>query len=161
MGMDVYSSSGVVLSLEDALPAILRKSKKQDVTRAVEAVKGQWKIEKKNGLEDVKDRATMCSWLLSVAEGLVDKDGEYMDSLAFQDLFQIVTETLKIDLPAYSFDYWARGRINGWEVPLETPCIVFGSDGLFEKRMTKEGKRLAALLGVREVEEITWTIMSV
>jgi hypothetical protein len=103
----------------------------------------------------------MCSWLLSVAEGLVDKEGEYMDSLAFQDLFQIVAESLGISLPPHEFDYWARGRISGWEVPLETPCIVFNSGGLFEKRMTKEGKRLAALLGRGEVEESTWTVMSV
>jgi hypothetical protein len=40
--MDIYSSSGVVLPLGEALPAILRKAKKADVLKAVEAVKGQW-----------------------------------------------------------------------------------------------------------------------
>jgi hypothetical protein len=162
MGMDIYSSSGVVFSLEDALPAVLRKSKKTDIANAVESVKSKWKFDgKKNGLVHIKDKATLQDWIISVAGELVDKNGEYMDSLALQDLFEIVMESLGIELPAYSFDYWSRGRINGWDVPLETPCIIFESHGLFEKKMTKAGKRLANLLGMKEVEESTWTIMSV
>jgi hypothetical protein len=161
MGIDIYSSSGVVVPLEDALPAILRKSKKADVLKAVEAVQAQWRIADKKGVEGVRDKSSLASWLLSVAEGLVDREGEFMDSLAFQDLFQIVVESLGIPLPPYEFDYWTRGRIEGWEVPLDSPCIVFRSGGLFEKRMTKEGKRLASLLGRGEVEESTWTVMSV
>jgi hypothetical protein len=161
MGMDIYSSSGVVLPLEEALLAILSKAKKPGVLKAVQAVQSQWKSDDKKGVEEVKDKESLASWLLSVAEGLVNKEGEYMDSLALQDVFQIVTDSLGISLPAYEFDYWSRGRISGWDVPLGVPCIVFGVHGLFEKRMTKEGKRLAALLGRGEIEESTWTVMSV
>ena len=76
-------------------------------------------------------------------------------------LFEIICENLKIELPAFKFDYWTRSRVSGWEVPVNTPCIVFSNDGLFETKMTKEGKRLAALLGVKKIESSSWTFMSV
>lgn len=160
MGMDIYSNSGVVFSLKDALPSIFRKVKKSEVKLVVQILRERWNAEDKGGLDGVKDKESLSSWMCSVADGLV-KDGEYMDSLAFEDLFQIVVEAIGISLPAYSFDYWTRGRINGWDVPIGTPCIVFDVSELFETKMTKEGKRLAALLGTKEIQQSTWTIMSV
>jgi hypothetical protein len=39
MGMDIHSSSGVVMPLEEAIPSMLRKAKKADALKAAEAVK--------------------------------------------------------------------------------------------------------------------------
>lgn len=161
MGMDIYSNSGVVVPVSEAAAAIFRKAKKEDVLKAVESVRANWDISDKSGLEVVQDAGSLADWVALVAERLVDKEGEYLDSLALVNLFEIICENLGIELPLFEFDYWTRARISGWEVPTNTPCVVFSSDGLFETKMTKEGKRLAAILGTKEIESSTWTIMSV
>jgi hypothetical protein len=161
MGMDIYSNSGVVLPVADAAAAIFRKADKEQVLRAVEEVKAKWDMTDKSGLDGINDAHSLVAWVAEVAERLVNKEGEYIDSLALVNLFEILCESLEIELPLFEFDYWTRSRISGWEVPTNTPCIVFSSDGLFETKMSKEGKRLAAILGTKKIESSTWTIMSV
>lgn len=161
MGMDIYSQSGVVVPVSEVSASLFHKAKGEEVLAAAEAVKNRWEVDDKSGIEGVKDADSLIAWVSDVAERLVNKDGEYIDSLALVSLFDIICENLGVELPSFEFDYWTRSRINGWEVPTNTPCIVFSNDGLFETKMTKEGKRLAALLGTKKIESSTWTIMSV
>lgn len=161
MGMDIISSSGVVVSVEEAAAAIFGKAKKDAVLKAVEDVRAKWSLAEKFPTENVPDAASLVGWISEAASGLVDKEGGYIDSLALVDLFNVLCESLGVDLPSYEFDYWTHSRISGWEVPIDTPCIVFSNDGLFETKMTKEGKRLAKLLGTKQIQSTTWTIMSV
>ena len=161
MGMDIYSSTGVVVPLEEAAPAIFRKIKKGQIPAAVEAVHGQWKCADREGLDDVKDLGSLCCWLVEVANRLANKEEGYIDSLALTELFDILCAAFGVELPPFEFDYWTRSRISGWSVPIGTPCVVFGAEGLFETKMTKEGKKLAKALGRSEIETTTWTIMSV
>lgn len=161
MGMDIISSSGVVVRVEEAVSAIFGRAKKADVAKAVEAVKARWSLAEKFAMGDVSDANSLVTWISETAAGLVDKEGGYIDSLALIDLFSVLCESLGVDLPSYEFDYWTHARISGWEVPIGTPCIVFLNDGLFETKMTKEGKRLAKMLGTKEIQPTTWTVMSV
>lgn len=161
MGMDIYSNSGVVVPVSEAAGAIFRKAKKQEVLAAAEAVRNAWEVSDKSGLEGVEDFQSLSAWVTEVAERLSNKDEGYTDSLALTSLFDIICEAVGVELPPFEFDYWTRSRISGWEVPINTPCIVFSDRGLFEKKMTKEGKRLAGLLGARQIESSTWTVMSV
>lgn len=161
MGMDIISSSGVVVPVDEAAPSIFGKAKKDQVAKAVDAVRSGWNMAEKFSVDGVKDANTLARWVSETAASLVDKEGEYIDSLALVELFSILCESLGIDLPSFEFDYWTRSRISGWEVPTGVPCIVFHSNGLFETKMTKEGKRLAKILGTKEIQSSTWTIMSV
>lgn len=164
MGMDIYSNSGVVFPVEDAAPAIFSKAKKNQIAQAVEAIKSKWNYNDKSGLDDVKDPDALIGWVVETANkfGQVanSQDG-YIDSLALVSLFDILCDSFGIKLPSFSFEYWTRSRISGWEVPTNTPCIVFDNDGLFETKPTKEGKKLAKMLGQESIESTTWTIMSV
>ena len=161
MGMDIYSYSGVVAPVSEVASSLFHKAKNEEVVAVAEAVKIRWEVEDKSGIDGVVDAGSLVAWISDVAERLVDKKGEYIDSIALLSLFEIICENLKIELPAFKFDYWTRSRVSGWEVPVNTPCIVFSNDGLFETKMTKEGKRLAALLGVKKIESSSWTFMSV
>lgn len=161
MGMDIYSSSGVVIQVDEAVPAILRKVKKAQIPAVVEAIGSKWKFDDKSGLDEVKNLESLVAWIVAAAEKMVDKEGGYLDSIALTDLFEVVCGAVGIELPSFSFDYWTHSRISGWEVPTNTPCMVFSDDGLFETKMSKEGKRLAGILGRSEVESTTWTVMSV
>jgi len=161
MGMDINSSSGVVLPLEDAAPRIFGGSDDSDILKTAESVKDGWKHGGIEGLENVRDSASLSSWLCEVAERMTNKEEGYIDSMALADLFEMFAKPLNIDLPPFYFDYWTRSRINGWEVPIDVPCIVFYEEGLFETKMTKDGKRLAKSLGLKKIELSTWTTMSV
>lgn len=161
MGMDIYSNSGVVVPLSDATPSIFRKAKKENILKAADAVRAVWEVSDKTGLESVEDLSSLTAWVVGVAERLTNKEEGYIDSVALTNLFDILCEQLGVELPSFEFDYWTRSRISGWEVPTNTPCIVFSDSGLFEKKMTKEGKRLASILGTKEIESSTWTVMSV
>lgn len=161
MGMDIISSSGVVVPVEEATPAIFGKFKKAQVAKAIEAVRSGWSLSEKFPSDGVTDAGSLVSWISDVANGLVDKEGGYIDSLALVDLFVVLCESLGVELPSFEFDYWTRSRISGWEVPTNVPCIVFDNNGLFETKMTKEGKKLAKMLGSSEIKPSTWTIMSV
>jgi len=161
MGMDINGRSGVVFPVEEAAGMIFKKAKKSQIATAVAAVESNWRHDDKSGLDSVKDRASLASWLIDVSKRLISKDGEYIDSLALTDLLEILVESLDIPLPMFFFEYWAHQRLNGYEVPIRTPCVVFHDEKLFETKMTAEGKKLAALLGLKKIERVTWTSMSV
>ena len=148
------SNTGVVFTVEDIASNLFGKLKKNDLAKVIEALK-----DKEFKIEDVKDSNDLVAWVVSFANELVEDD--YIQSEKLEPVFDIITSALGINLPNYSFDYWNASRINGWEVPTETPCIVFTDSDLFETKMTAKGKKLAALLKMKSISQTIWTVMSV
>lgn len=163
MGMDIYSKTGVVFTVEDISSMLFGKLENSEVGKVVEDLKANWNEDwgDKGGLDEVKDASSLSNWLCSFASSLV-RD-EYLDETSLGQVWGVITESMDIadQLPMVTFDYWTRSRISGWEVPTEVPCIVFEESGLFETKMTAAGKKFAKLIGQKKIEITTWTIMSV
>ena len=82
-------------------------------------------------------------------------------TLILDDIWYILLDVAGLFLPPVTFEYWSRPRWNGWDVPADTPCVVFDPDDLFETKMTQEGEKLAKLLKREKIWQTTWTTVSV
>lgn len=163
MGMDIYSKSGVVFTMEDISSMLFGRLKNSAVEKVTEDLRTNWNEDwgDKTCLDEVRDASSLSNWLCSFASSLVRDD--YLDETTLGQVWDVVTESTGISdqLPIASFDYWTHSRISGWEVPTDVPCIVFEESGLFETKMTKEGKNFAKLIGQKSIKSTTWTVMSV
>lgn len=175
MGMDIYSKSGVVFPAEELAAHLFGKLTKPKVAAAVTELREIFAASKNDAgephfpnaeqsLDGVKVGGDIAEWLNNLMrETLTDSYGDYYfsDDEILHKTWSIFVSTANLDLPPVTFEYWSKPRLNGWEVPADTPCVVFEPDNLFETKMTKEGKKLAKLLKVSEISQTTWTIMSV
>lgn len=163
MGMDIYSKSGVVFTVEDISSMLFGKLDNSSVEKVVGDLNSNWSENwgDKSGLDEVKDSASLSNWLCSFASSLVRDD--YLDEINLAQVWDVITQSMDIadQLPMATFDYWTHSRISGWEVPTEVPCVVFEESGLFETKMTSAGKKFAKLIGQKTIGLTTWTIMSV
>jgi hypothetical protein len=78
-------------------------------------------------------------------------------------LLQIFCEHIGIDLdnlPECNLRSFESSRESGWDVEADVLYLMFEPYGLFETKMTKEGKKLAKVLGKESIEETTWTVHS-
>lgn len=172
MGMDIYSEHGVVLEVSEMCYRLFGKIKKKSLKLVCEALAKY--LENNNNdkqflgplttLPTVKTGKEFADWFAKFCESQLEEDyGEsyFATEEHMSKLWNITLETLGVNFPAVTFHYWTRSRLNGWEVPIDTPCIVIDDTDLFETRMTAEGKRVAKMLGTNEINSTTWTIMSV
>lgn len=163
MGMDIYSKTGVVFTVEEIASALFGGIK--DVSGIVSAVRditswGSVESGLQERLSSVKTGGDLVGWISSLADSCV-KD-EYLDETVIGEAWDAAVEEagLSRKLPLASFDYWTHSRISGYDVPMEVPCLVFNDHDLFEVKTTKAGKKLSKLLG-QDIKQTTWTIMSV
>jgi len=162
MGMDVSSSTGVVFEISDVVPNILESltdaQVKSSVTRLKKKYEDNWPT-KKEELDKISSGEDLSNWFL---EGIVinedDEDG--FDTYAIENIWDNIMSASKCKLPDATFHYWTSSRLSDYEVPIETPCIVFEEYGLFTTKMTAKGKKLATTLGVSEISTSTWTTLS-
>ena len=162
MGMDVSSSTGVVFEISDVVPNILESltdaQVKSSVTRLKKKYEDNWPT-KKEELDKISSGEDLSNWFL---EGIVinedDEDG--FDTYAIENIWDNIMSASKCKLPDATFHYWTSSRLSDYEVPIETPCIVFEECGLFTTKMTAKGKKLATTLGVSEIGTSTWTTLS-
>lgn len=182
MGMDIYSESGVIASIDEMI-GMLRKS---DVKKIVVAL-NKWfaKVEKNDlwtvsdkpfdvffvnlkkliqsknpSLEAIKTELESCC----VVNGKPSKYGSDDCYVHHDDaLCKIWNEIIKVTRPELpellrvtAFD---SGRINGWDAPVGIACFIFNPNDCFEKRLTETGKALKKAIG--HCSETEWTIMSV
>jgi hypothetical protein len=159
MGMDVHSESGIVFPVEDIVPTIFNKFNKEQIEKAINSLaknyKDDWPTSKEN-LEKIKQAKELTDWFL---DGF-NVDDENIESYYLEQIWNIIIKATKTKLPDASFHYWTSGRLSDWNVPLETPCIVFNDQGLFVTKMSAKGKKLAQALEVKEIESATWTTLS-
>ncbi len=162
MGMDVSSSTGVVFEISDVVPNILESltdaQVKSSVTRLKKKYEDNWPT-KKEELDKISSGEDLSNWFL---EGIVvdedDEDG--FDTYAIETIWDNIMSASKCKVPDATFHYWTSSRLSDYEVPIETPCIVFEEYGLFATKMTAKGKKLATTLGVSEISTSTWTTLS-
>lgn len=173
MGMDIYTGHGVVFTAEEILPKLFGKLGKGATSNLLEAIQAAFTAREQEqfpesfkALDSVKTGAEFAQWFIGLMEeGLVDSYGDryYSDESFLQTVWSLAEQEAAIDhiLPTVSFEYWSNGRLNGFDVPVDTPCLVFADDDLFETKMTEEGKKLAKLLKMKRIVSTTWTVMSV
>lgn len=172
MGMDIYSEHGVVFTVGELCIRMFGKMKKGFVALAVEGINEYLCTKNKDKefdgplttLKTIKTAPELVDWFVQFCESQVETEygeGYFSTDEHMSAIFDKLCEIAEIDLPPATFEYWTRCRLNGYDVPIEEPCIVINDEKLFETKMTDAGKRVAKLLGLRKIESTTWTIMSV
>ena len=164
MGMDVSSDSGVVFEISDVVPNILESltdtQVKSSVTRLKKKYQDNWPT-KKEELDKISSSEDLSNWFLEAIVVTPDDDNdEGFDTYGISAIWDHIMAASKCKLPDANFHYWTSSRLSDYEVPIETPCIVFEECGLFATKMTAKGKKLAATLGVSEINTSTWTTLS-
>lgn len=183
MGMDIYSSRGIVLTADEFLKVVNGKSKAnavdvclsfhQDlVVDASQNPDEEWKqnlaasFKPLSGLKKTMKLSEIREIIASVVEvgGEVSKYGEcYVhDSEYVQDLFVRILDACPHadDLPyIQEVTAWGSGRNNGWDVPKGVACVVLDSESCFERKLSDQGKAVEKLFG--HCDETEWTEMSV
>lgn len=182
---DMSSGSGVVIELREFLNIICGKSKADVVNvclehyeaaaAAAESDAGQWReylrkafeplsdLNKKMKLDDVRDAVASCAdirgevgkYNVRHGEMNIENNDKLLDLLAC-----IMAVCPKADNlpPIESISIWASERLNGWEVPIGVPCVVFNDDEVFERVLNPCGKAVKKLFG--SCESISWTEVS-
>jgi hypothetical protein len=173
MGMDIYSEHGVVFEVSDLALRLFGNFKKTLVAEIKEKLKTfLTEINKDNVFDGpiavlarVKTGQNLGEWFANFCEDqLVGEDVNDRYFRTYEHMLCVWDEicgAAGLNMPTASFRYWNRGRLNGWDVPIDVPCIVFDDESLFETKMTAAGKRLAKLLKLKELTSVTWTELSV
>lgn len=161
MGSDIYTESAIAIKLCDFLNRSEIKNK-ENRKKIVEIVQKTCPIpeEKVDLLLKSKDSFVEAFVdLIDMSDGYeVEDSKESHDALvmAFCEVVGINFE----DLPDYSFRSFESSRESGWEVDADVTYVMFESFGMFETKMTDNGKKLAKALGQEEISETTWTVHS-
>lgn len=173
MGMDIYAEHGVVFEVGDLAPQLFGKFKKPLVAEIRETIKSFLTEHNKDHmfagplarLAGVKTGHQLGEWYANFCEDqLVGEDVHdryFSTDTHMLALWDAICAAAGLEMPPVGFRYWTRGRLNGWDVPIDVPCIVFDDETLFETKMTSAGKKLAKMLGLKELTAVTWTEMSV
>ena len=161
MGVDIYTSSGILFPIEEAVGRFF-KVKKSEIASVIEEITPQIPEEKKEfaeTLKNVKTSEELGSWFCGLVNAFInDEYIGYSDDLA--RIFDSVLDHTKFaGLPETSLDYFTSGRYSGYDVPIETPCVIFNDNGLFETKLTKEGQAVAKKMGMK-IAQTTWTVYS-
>lgn len=183
MGMDIYSSRGVIFTTNEFLRVINGKSKSdvvdscltfhQDlVVDARQNPDDEWKnklaesFKPLGGLKTSMKLDEIREIIASVVEvgGEVSKYGDcWVENAEYvEGLFNHVLCACghASDLPCIQeVTAWGSGRNNGWDVPKGVACVVFDSDSCYERTLSEQGKAVKKLLG--HCDETEWTEMSV
>jgi hypothetical protein len=183
MGVDIYSSKGVICSVNEFLQIINGKNKKAIVNvcrsfwadlvaqcdkgykpepepwraKLADAFNAFYHLEPTMTIKEIRKIIES----VVVVEGEVSKYGEchVENSEYVESLFSQILEASGLDLPDIEeVTAWGSGRYNGWEVPTGVACVVFDSSRCFVKTLSEEGKALKKLLG--HCDETEWTEMS-
>ena len=159
MGSDIYTESAVAVPFGDFLDR--KELNKKSVINAIvdDLIKAKIiPVTKHMGFR--KDK-------YSLVEGLVDlismDEGYEGDREHNTKLLTIFCEHVGVDLddlPECNFRSFDNLREAGWDVEADVVYIMFEPSGLFETKMTAEGKKLAKVLGQKSIEETTWTVHS-
>lgn len=180
MGVDVYSSRGIIATIDEFLGVVNGKNKAnvvdvchtfhQDlVAEAEQNPDNEWR---KTLAEDFKPLAGLKkSMPLNTIRGIIDscvgvrgevsKYGEcYVENSEYvESLFSQIIDVSGFDLPyIQQVTAWGSGRYNGWEVPKGIPCVVFNSEECYVKTLSEQGMAVKKFLG--HCDETEWTEMS-
>lgn len=160
MGTDIYIKSGILFSIDEAVDLFFKGLNKKKISLLVSELKDL--IENKEEHEfinDIEDIYDLKSWFVSFCQKQVDKD-YILNQDSLNSVWTAILKKTKFNLPEINFEYFASNRYNGYEVPVETVCIVFDDTDLFETKMSKKGEAVAKIMGVKKIEKTIWTVYS-
>jgi len=161
MGSDIYTESAVAVRFSDFLDR--KELDKKSLRNAIvdDLIKNDLVVEglvEKLPMRDSKSVfINKFLDLISMIEGY-EQDREHNTKL-----LTIFCEHVGIDLdnlPECNFRSFYNLRESGFDVEADVIYLMFEIYGLFETKMTKEGKKLAKVLGQKSIEETTWTVHS-
>ena len=183
MGTDIYSSRGIVVTIDDFLKVINGKNKlnvvavchsyhEQLVKESVQTPNDTWRanlaesFKPLSSLKKTMKLSEIREIIASVIEvgGEVAKYGEcwVQNSEYVEDLFTRILDAREWsgdDLPyIQEVTAWGSGRNNGWDVPKGVACVVFDSDSCFERTLSDQGKAVKKAFG--HCDETEWTTIS-
>lgn len=162
MGSDIYTESAVAVRFDDFLDREELNNKSvindivDDLIRNDLVVEG---LVEKLPMRDSK-RVFINKFVDLVS---MSEEGYEDDRKRNTKLLQIFCEHVGIDLdnlPECNFRSFNNLRESGFYVEADVIYLMFESYWLFETKMTKEGKKLAKVLGKESIEETTWTVHS-
>ena len=160
MGSDIYTESAVAVRFDDFLD---RKelNKKSAINSIVDDLIKAGIVSYKDHMEMRKDKHHFVEGLVNLIS--MNEEG-YEDNREHNiKLLTIFCEHVGIDLdnlPECNFRFFESCRESGWDVETDVIYLMFEPYGLFETKMTKEGEKLAKVLGKESIEETTWTVHS-
>lgn len=161
MGSDIYTESAIAVKLCDFLNRS-EINKKENRKKIVEIVQKTCPLSEEKLDMFLKSKDSFIEQFvgsINMSDGYEVEDfREIHDALitAFCEVVGINFE----DLPDYNFRFFENSRESGWEVDADVVYIMFESFGMFETRMTEDGKKLAKALNQEEISETTWTVHS-
>lgn len=154
MGVDIYTNSGILFTIEEAVERFFKLKKKD-----IESFKNNFSSEKRFDLDKVKTLSDLKTWFLNFASECIVKS-DYDEYVNGEELGKVWNQIVKLELPEVRFEYFTNNRYSGYDVPTNTICVVFDDDGLFETKMTKEGKKVAKMMGLKDLQSTEWTVYS-
>ena len=161
MGSDIYTESAVAVRFSDFLDR--KELDKKSLRNAIvdDLIKNDLVVE---GLVEKLPMRDSKNVFINKFVDLISMDEGYEDDRERNtQILKIFCENVGIDLdnlPECNFRSFESSRESGWDVETDVVYLMFEPHGLFETKMTKEGKKLAKVLGKESVEEITWTVHS-
>jgi hypothetical protein len=162
MGVDIYTSSGILFTLEDAIDKFFKGITSAKLKKLIPEIESTLEDdeEHKANLKAISAIADLKIWFNEFANSKINDD-YLQDEDKLSDIFNIILENTKfVDLPDVSFQYFTSNRYSGYDVPTETICVIFSDIGIFETKLTKKGQKLAKLIGSKNVQQTTWTVYS-
>lgn len=161
MGADIYADSGVLFTIDEAVNKFFKGLNKKSIADIIESCNSI--ITDENELHFLKNIANtddLKSWFISFAQKLVDDEGQLDSDILSVIFYRVIDKTKFTDLPIARFEYFTSNRYSGYDVPTNTICLILDDAGLFETKMTTEGKLIAKLMGLKKIEKTTWTVYS-
>lgn len=161
MGVDIYTSSGILFTLEDAAEKFFKGITTAKIKKLIPEIESELENdENKENLKAISNISDLKIWFVEFANSKISDD-YLQDQDKLVDIFNIILENGKFsDLPDVSFEYFTSNRYSGYDVPTETICVIFSDIGIFETKLTKKGQKLAKLIGSKNVQQTTWTVYS-
>ncbi len=185
MGTDIYTGSGVICDVDQAVKFINGKNKSAVIeicaefynelaAEAEKAPKDQWRKDTLKFFNPLKkfvdgnhqgrigDIRDIVASVVKVSgkPSKYDVDTHVLNSEEVADLFRKIIESFStatgVELPELEeVTAWGSARYNGWDVPLGVACFVFDKDYCFTQAMSDQGKALKKVIGHCDVTE--WT----
>jgi hypothetical protein len=161
MGVDIYADSGILFTIDDAVSRFFKGLNKKSITEIIDSCTSIITDENDlHFLKSISNTDDLKSWFISFAQKLVDDEGCLDEDFLSIVYYRIIDKTKFKDLPAVRFKYFKSNRYSGYDVPANTICLVIDDTGLFETKMTAQGKLVAKLMGFKNIEKTTWTVYS-
>lgn len=190
MGTDIYSSSGVLFTIEQVcrvfgknnVATAAKKSLLEDedfvskISNLDLTIKNLEKPEDSereeafgNALETLKNckkGSDFALWLDAFFRhqmaGEVAKYGSayFQDEAILYECWNIICASADFDFPNMTLKVFGSGRNNGWDVPFGIPCFIFEEDDCFEKSLSDTGKVIAKIFGQKKLDVVEYTEVS-